>query len=167
MNEKKQKNPIIVILAIIFLAMFIVLPPLFRKMYPKEEDVVEVVNKSHILTCERISVVNNYKISYKVTYNNGKPTKNVVLFDYYTPTEAEKTVADSNVMTAEEELNYFKGIEGVEVAQDGNRFSLTITSATIDNVDVNSGLNDYFKSSSSEQQMFFEEQGYSCSIVEL
>lgn len=168
MNEKKPISPILVILAIIFLAIFIVVPPLFRVMYPVE--VEEPVDTAHILTCTRVSVKNNYLVTNKVTYNNERPVKNVITFDPYIPSDDDIANADPNEFTSSEELSLFSSNEKVTIAEDNGKYTLTLTGevvAAISNSEEPSDIGNYFLSTSSEQRTYLEGIGYSCSVVEL
>lgn len=165
MNEKKPISPILVILAIVFLSVFIVVPPLFRMMYPAE--VEEPMDTAHILTCTRVSIKNNYLVTNKVTYNNDSPTKNVITFDPYVPTDDDMANADANELAASDELAIFSNNGNITVAEEAGKFTLTLTPEVIaaagDAVDVSN----YFLPTSSEQQAYLAGIGYSCSIVEL
>lgn len=167
MKEKKPKSPLIVILAIIFLSIFIVVPPLFRKLYPVEEEVEEVIESSHILSCERISVNDNYKVTYKVTYNNETPLKNVITYEPYTPTADDVASAIPDVKSAEDEMFYFVDFDSIGVVVEESRSIITITDATIKAADEESGIENYFRTNSSEQQTFFEELGGICETIQL
>lgn len=165
MNEKKPISPILVILAIVFLAVFIVVPPLFRVMYPVE--VEEPMDTAHILTCTRVSIKNNYLVTNKVTYNNDSPTKNVVTFDPYVPTDDDMANADVNELAASDELAIFSNNGSITVAEEAGKFTLTLTPEVMATAGDAGDVSNYFLPSSSEQQTYLAGIGYSCSIVEL
>ena len=50
---KKEKSPILVILTIFFLSLFIILPPTFRKLVPKEEK-KKTISKLTVVICNKM-----------------------------------------------------------------------------------------------------------------
>lgn len=161
MKEKKKISPIIVILTIIFLAMFIILPPIFRWLLPADTDNI-VAKKTNILTCERIDLFDKYKITYKITYENDLPVSNVVNFFPYTATVDEIAMIKPTSKTASQELSFFQKIEGLDVVENESKFVVTIKKPMVDVADSSSGLADYFMPNISMQQTFLASQGYNC-----
>ncbi len=167
MKQKEEYSPLVVGAAILFLAMFIALPPLFRVLYPEEVVEDEQVNTSQILNCERISIKNNYKILYRITYENGAPLRNNISFEEYAPSDADKAVAKPDEFGAAEELTLFQGVMKEQITQNGTTYSLTITNDIVKSADPNSGITDYFKGGAGEQQAFLEGLGATCTMIDL
>ena len=78
-TEKAEKSPLVVIATMMFLAMFIIVPPLLRTYMPKEDDGVSVVIVKKSLYCEKIAV--KEKISHSV---DGLWKTNLLVYDMTT-----------------------------------------------------------------------------------
>ena len=167
MQEKQYTSPIIVILGIILLAIPIVCPPLFRVLFPKEEKVPEVVNYSSILTCSRDVVISKYKITYKTTFDNGKATDMSGSFMKTDYPQETIDASDPNMVPVDTEFNYFKGFETIVMNENEGNYTFTLTANELPAEGEDNGLRDYFKGSIKEQQQFYEDRGFSCSLVEL
>lgn len=164
MKEKKEKSPIVVFAAILFLAIFIVLPPVFRLLYPKEQE-VDVVKT--VMVCEKISIKENLKAVSKISYENGVAINNQMTFSKYTPTE-EEIAASGHIelaQTIESEMAFLKTVAGVKKdIKDGN----VIINITLDLVKKNPGqvqLNEYLLNTDLLVSTF-ESNDYSCKTVE-
>lgn len=164
MNNKKEKSPILVVATMIFLAMFIVFPPLFRTYFPKD-DVgsadVDVVKS--VLECEKVSVSENMKVISTITYENDIAISNVMDFSLYVPTE-EDIAADGGTIldsTIQQELEFLKNIPSVDIQTSDNQTIIKLTKQNITNSPQYSELSGYFD----KQDLLiskFESRGYYC-----
>ena len=164
MKEKKEKSPIVVFAAILFLAIFIVLPPVFRLLYPKEQE-VDVVKT--VMVCEKISIKESLKAVSKISYENGNAVNNQMTFSKYTPTEEEiATSGDIELtQTIESEMTFLKTVAGVKKdIKDGD----VVINVTLDLVKKNPDqvqLNEYLLNADLVVSSF-ESNDYSCKTVE-
>lgn len=163
MKEKSPKSPILVLATMIFLAMFIILPPVFRLAFPAEEVVEEKEKVITSLFCERVSISEMKKITTKITYEDGVPVKNVITYIEYTPTEEDKNNDTDNMadMTVAAELLYFKGINGIDILEKASQTVITVTDDNVVNNPQEVELTKYL----SEREVAlanYEAQGYSC-----
>lgn len=170
MEEKKPKSTILVLATMLFLAMFIALPPLFRVMYPKNEESSEIENKkTHILSCETISFAENIKIISKTLYEDDIAIRNTISYTLYTPTPeelAESVDAIAPDMTAAQAITYFKTIEDINVNENSNQTSVVITREIIENNPDKVELTNYLLENDL-QVSYFEGQGFVCSKLEI
>lgn len=191
MTQKKPKSPVLVISAIIFLLIFIILPPVFRVLIPKQDVSVTEVKETFILSCEKNSLEEGYKIMSKLIYEDNSPTKNTISYikNNATGTEnnnleqgngnnsvvEENGTVDSNVSggndailirTVTEEIEFFKAISGIKVNESESYTSVVITSNVVSSNNNNLELTNYFLSED-EQTLFFEERGFTCTKINL
>lgn len=79
-GEKREYSNGLVMIVIFILALFIILPPAFRLLFPAN-DVDEVEQLSYLITCSKnASTTEGYFAESKTYYIKGKPTKNVIEF---------------------------------------------------------------------------------------
>lgn len=162
MKEKKEKSPIVVFATILFLSMFIILPPVFRAMFPKEQP-TEVVKT--FLVCEKISVKEKMKAVSKVTYEDGMAINNKMTFSNYTPTEEELAASGEIELTQtiESEMTYLKTVSGVKKdIKDG----IVVVDITLDLIKKHPDelqLNDYLLDAELVTS-FLESNDYLCKI---
>lgn len=168
MKQKKEKSPILVFMTIAFLAMFIVLPPVFRAVSPKQ--VVTESKKIILLSCEKISAVENYKITSKITYEKSKPVKNVINYLTYVASPGEGEFVGSGdvyVKTAAEEIALFRSFSDIKINENDTSISVTLKTENIENNSSNLELANYLQSNIDQQEMFYMSQGYSCEVLNL
>ncbi len=106
---KKEKNPILVFFCILVLLSFIVLPPLFRRVIPKQ---IEVVNKNKImlLKCTKIDNTNLLMATITSKYINSKIKQTTIKFEKVEPTNGTTTTTGSLKETYDK-LNTINDIE--------------------------------------------------------
>lgn len=165
MKEKKPKSPILVFATMIFLLMFIVLPPLFRSLFPVEE-IVEEVKNDYMLTCIKVSAGENLRIVSKISYVNKVPMTNEIVYMPYAASSDEAIIndVDENILTAAEELALFRKIEGVLIADEDLNVAVSIKKEVIDNNSENLEFANFLLPTALEQQEYYEGQGYSCNL---
>ena len=168
MKEKKPKSPVLVVATIMFLAMFIVLPPLFRAYFPEEEEIIIEEVKKEVLSCDRVSILEKYKINVKLSYEDGVPTKNVITYIVYTPTDAEIAAGDTSTAdkTVAEELAFFKGIEDVSITESASQITVVIEMDDLINNPDKVELENYLKGMDVTISDL-EAQGYTCTKIGL
>lgn len=172
MNKKKEKSPILVIATIIFLLLFIVLPPLFRVLFPKEtvkaeEDVVPNVT-NYILTCEKMLSDENTKVINEIVYKDGAAITNTITYMNYTSDIEQNASLDENVdteKTISEELTYFKTIPGIQVTEDVDKTVVVIPKMVVTNNPENLDLANYLLDVT-KQTSYLEGQGFTCTKVD-
>lgn len=169
MNEKKTWSPFVVLLAILFLAVFIVVPPLFRSLYPKEEENAVPEVKKQLLSCERIAFDEGYKVSNKILYEDAQAIKNTISYLVYTPTAEELSTKDDYAladMTVAEELAFFKETDVVEVNESGAQTVIILTPEIINNSDSKDLLTNYLFPLNAERA-HLEAQGFTCTLLNM
>ena len=165
MKEKKPKSPILVFATMIFLLMFIVLPPLFRSLFPVEE-IVEEVRNDYKLTCIKISASEKLRIVSKISYIDNVAMSNEVVYMPYAASNDEAIIndVDENILTAAEELALFRKIEGILITDENLSTKVLIEKDIIDNNSDNLEFVNFLLPTVDEQQEYYESQGYSCDI---
>lgn len=163
MKEKEPKSPILVVATILFLLMFIVLPPVFRKFFPEEEVVVEEKVVKTSLSCEKVSVSENMKVTTKISYENDVAVKNVMTFIVYTPTEEDIAADDGTVegRICKEEITYLKSLNGVDVQENASQTVISFERKVIDDNPTAIEITNYL-AEISVAISHFEAEGYIC-----
>lgn len=167
MKKKQYPSPIIMVICIILLAIPIVCPPLFRYLYPVDDEIVEVINYSYILNCSRDIYIDNYKVSYKTTYDNGVPTNLIGSFVKTEYSSDEIANANPDMVNFETELNIFKNYENIVINENNGSYNFNLTEELLPPVENDNGIRNYYKSTIEEQEKFYEDNGYVCSRIDL
>lgn len=100
---KKERNPLVVILSIFFLSLFVILPPTFRNLIPREESNIPSngTNRSLVIvSCNKIYEDELYKVVSKSKYVNGKLNSNTITY-----TKLEQTADSNNKTEADQTQN--------------------------------------------------------------
>lgn len=172
MEEIKQKySTFTVVIVIIFLAMFIVLPPLSRVLYPDEnvesnENESTTPTDSGTLVCSRVYEKTNLSITANINFENGQILSNIITFsntDKITSeneidTEAGRdeyrefsTLLNTFSKVSEEELDVTKDLNIVTLNNDSSIDKLE------NKIEIQKHLQDYDKLKS-----FYESNSYVC-----
>lgn len=162
MKDKTPKSPLVVIASIIFLLLFIVLPPLFRIAFPKKEEIVKVQIKKSTLYCERIFISENKKVMFAVSYENNIAVKNKITFLAYTPSEGSVESDKKPKKTVEEMMHFLRDIPGTDYDENISQMVVVITDQTLIDNPMLIELGDYMLDKSSMKKSL-EEEGYLCS----
>ena len=186
-NEKKLKGKkIAAITTIICLAIFNMLPPIFRQVFPKQEETKEVkeTKKNEVLKCSKNVVLEGYSITSSFKYENNKPIKNTIIFkilteeekqslqttesnNQTTTTETEQTSQEAiSTRTVAEEISFFKGILQDDLSQGETTITAIIDQNVITENENNLELANYFMTLK-KQQAYYESQNYSCEVIKL
>ena len=165
MKEKKPISPNIVFATILFLLMFIALPPYFRFMFPKEEVVVDT-SKKYTLVCSKVSVNEKMRIVSKIDYEDHAPVINKITYMPYAADDTDVINKESanKVLSAAEELALFRKVEGILIKDVKLTTVVTIEKANIDANQDNLDLLNFFLPTFEEQMTYYQGQGYSCNV---
>lgn len=165
MKEKAPKSTILVIATMMFLAMFIILPPLLRAYLPKEEEIVKVKIVKHSLYCEKVFATEKKKTTSRISYENDIAVKNVMTIIDYTPTEDETKNKDKDSITAEDEINYLRSVAGAEINENTSQIVVTLTQQNAIDNSMDANLLNYLGATDAEIS-YFEGRGFVCSKIE-
>lgn len=170
-KQKKAKSPLLVIFTIFILAIFIILPPVFRNMFPKKEvpknNNIKV--RKVLLTCTKTMPTEGYEITSKVKYLNGKPDRNTIIYSKNTITQEPNQTPPTPeipVKTVAEELKFFSELQNIEVTEGDTTTTVVLNKDTISSNSNNLDLTNYFLPLGAQQKLY-QEQGYECSRVNL
>ena len=168
---KKEKSPILVISCILFLFLFIILPPVFRKYIPKEEakkdNQIESKQELSILQCSRIFPTDLYQVTAKVKYINGSISTNTITYRKIetVPDDYQEPVEETPLVLMDE-YNYLTNLPNIEKKAEEPNPILVINSNTIKNNDSDENLKLYFQDDITKQEEFYKEKGYTCNTME-
>ena len=186
---KKETNNIVIYVCMIFLLLFIVIPPVLRQFVPREqvEENTEKKDKLVLLTCNKTSDDGLYTINAKSKFNNGEPTTVTIMYqlknsvqedlnDSQEPSvegevpSADATLPEENatqttVAIADPALTVFRGLVDAEVKEDANSFSVIMTKKTLESNSEMKDLNNYFNVLSN-QRKYYESLAFTCTKLE-
>lgn len=167
---KKEKSKVLIIACILVLLLFIILPPVFRRLFPdppKEQTPVTNQNKISILQCNRIFATELYQVSVRVKYLNHNIHSNTMIYHKLeTLPEGYQEVEASTPTAVLEEYNYLSKIEGIEMQREDPNLTLVLTQEAIIMNPEDPTLPTYFQEDMLNQKGFYEQRGYSCIINE-
>ncbi len=174
MKEKKRVDgvAILVYMAMVLLIAIIVAPPLLRTFLPPEVKEVTPVEKVEALICNKQMELNNANVSVRATttYKGDNLFRLILLYsseqDDSTSPETEQPPQDvnTNPFTDIPEIQTLQNIDGVMVDSSLNQVKVDITQDVFLNESDNPDLSVY-NQGIQDQQMMFEDQGYSCQIT--
>lgn len=169
---KKEKSPVLVILTIFFLALFIILPPVFRKLVPKEEKKTPV-SKLTLVICNKTYSNEFYRVNSKTRFNSDGTITNTITYSKINDaqiTQDTEQVQENATNEVEEELTYFKSIPNLDIvdSNDGTNTStiVTINQSEVEDHPTEGKLISYLNDTPESQKKFYQDLGYVCNIVE-
>ena len=167
---KKEKSPVLVILCIFLLSLFVVLPPTFRKLIPK--NLVDTVSQNQqsklvIVSCNRIYQDELYQVNSKTKYVDGTPSSNTITYqkldilpDNFVPSE----IVDQTTVAAY--LTYFKSIPNLQIKENENNIIVNIDNDIISNTLTDEKIKQYLTNNYLLQKKMYESLGYKCNVLE-
>lgn len=169
MKAKKEKSTILVIFTILVLAIFIILPPVFRKFYPKETKTIER-KKIDLLSCAKDMETEGYQITTTTRYEDDELTSARIVYTKGTTEKTnEATTIPNNIVsednTLKKELEIFQAIPEIEIEQTNTKTTITLTKEIIEKNTDNLEISSYVQPILSDQQTYYENQGYICSFM--
>lgn len=171
---KKEKSPIIVILCIVFLSTFIILPPTFRSLIPKNNSKKENNTSSNmpklvVINCNKTYPNELYQVNSKTKFVNNTQV-NVITYQKLDSLPDNYTPAATNGMdtttTAESEIAYFKSLVGIEMEEQEKIVRFTIDNNLIKSNPMDNKLVNYLTSDPDLTRINFENMGYTCNKME-
>jgi len=194
-TSKKGSSNLFVYILMLFLLLFIVIPPVLRAFVPKTKENVLEPKKEKIvlLTCNKTSEDQSYQMSSKTKFLNGEATSVTLTYEKknsnssgegsdITQSEVEGGVQSSpdiegantnsvapnpshSFSNLEAEFEIFRNLGDATVIEDETKFSVTMTPETVASNNSIESLNDYFRLLPN-QKKYYEEAGYVCTKVE-
>lgn len=169
-KEKKKSDYVnsLLVLTICLLFIFIIAPPILRKLMPKQVISENEKNKNAIiLACTGINQTEQYKITSRTKYIDGKIKQNIITYTKLTDTELLGT-ANSNPqisISPSNEISFFQTVSGVNIDNNGKTITVLIHDYTAERNTSNFRFMNYFQELKS-QKSFYESQGYKCQELE-
>lgn len=167
---KKEKSPVLVIFCIFLLSLLVILPPTFRKIFPKEEindSVNQTQQKLIIVNCNIIYPNELYQVNSRTKYVEGNSPINTMTFtkleilpENYTQSAIIPTT------TASDNLLYLKSIPNIQYTENGNITTFTIDNTIISSLSDDQKILGYLSDDYTIQKNTFETLGYTCNILE-
>ena len=168
---KKEKSPVLVIFCIFLLSLFVILPPTFRNLFPKQEKSNTQNNQQQqkivIVNCNKIYPNELYQVNSRTKYiTNSDPvntmsfTKLDVLPENYTP------VTETTPTSVLAELTYLKNISDIQYIENQNITTFTLDNIIISSMPEDTKLSSYLADDYATQKQTYESLGYTCNILE-
>lgn len=161
----KNFHPIRAFVIIFILSLLIILPPLFRVLFPKVEE-IKTKNNDNItlLTCTRDYTAEQTTATVEVRYINSKVNQTKITYSPMIVKEYSVTNTTENDILPSMELSYFQSIQGINITQSDTKTIVTINQDTIDNNPDNQELKEnYFNDKLINQKIYFTNRYYECS----
>ena len=153
---KKEKSTVTVLISIFLLLLLIVLPPLFRALFPNNVKKSTNVNKE--ISVLRCSNSDDYiSVLATVKYIDGNIESNIIKYTI----ENEEAFASAN-SKLKNEYDMFNGIKNINKSVVDK-----VTIFTLDKEvrEEEKNIANYFIQSVSGEKNFYENIGYSCNII--
>lgn len=174
MGKKKEKSTGLVLFTIFVLLLFIVLPPIFRVLFPKVEVDTSIEKTITILNCSRDSSSDGYHINIKSKYIDNKIKSSEIAIspldsvnDDTVLNNNQNVVVDTDVVnyvTATEIVTFFSSLNNVETETNNDSMKFLIDSKLIENNPEQVDLELYFTDLKAEKEYFIN-QGYTCNTI--
>ena len=167
---KKERSPITVLFTIFFLSLFIILPPTFRSLIPKDETpATPEIPKLAIVKCSKVYSQELYQVISKTKYIDGQPVNNIITYekleqlpDGYT----DSTPVGDSSQSVLEELTYYKGIPNLNLTEEGPNTTIIIDKKIINANPTEQFLKERLNASAARQKVFYSDLGYRCNVME-
>lgn len=162
---EKKFHPLRAIIIIVILSLLIILPPLFRLLFPKiEQAVPKNQNKVTSLICKKEYPAEQMTALVEVRYINAKINQTKITYTYNESTRTvENMITQEPITTAKEQMDYFRNIKGISINENPNKTIFIINQDTINQNQDNKELKEnYFNDKKTTQKIFFVNQYYSC-----
>jgi len=157
-NDNKSMT---VLFGMAFLIIMIVLPPLFRVLFPKTVESNEP--KKQILSCERVISNSSYSTYVEVTYINDQLEQSQTT---YTKIDDDAKVnAKEGQLPPEEESQFFTGLNSISITNDDKSAVVILNKDSLGLNNNNETLAKYLQPLT-QQEKFYSELGYNCSVNE-
>lgn len=168
---KKEKSPVVVILCIIFLSLFIILPPTFRKLIPKQSissntNQNDIKPKLIIINCNKIFVNEMYQVNSKTKYVDSVPTNTITYQKITSLPEDYTQTSNDETTTVEEEIAHFKSLVNINEVDQETSTRFVIDSNLVSSNPTDQMLINYLSNSPDSQKLYFESIGYTCNRME-
>lgn len=161
MENKKDNEGLIKLLCylgIFVLLLFIILPPLFRMVFPEEEHQDEEQQKLIMnLTCVKIEDFIDYKIKTTINTNYIEERISNSIFTYEIEYMDDIFGSEDIII---EEYETLKRVNNVDFDEDGNKYTLTIDYVNFDYSNEAALIN--HKMMIGDQLSFYGSQQYEC-----
>lgn len=160
----KNFHPIRAFIIIFILSLLIILPPLFRVLFPKAEETKPKNNNTiRLLTCTKNYAEEQTTTTVEVRYINSKVNQTKIT---YSPIAATKysimNTSESDILPSLE-LSYLQSIQGINITQSDNKTIIIINQNTIDQNPNNQELKEnYFNDKLIDQKIYFTNRYYEC-----
>lgn len=170
MSQKREKSTVLVLFTIFILLVFIILPPIFRGLFPKtvsdeKDDITEVIK---ILYCKVDDYKEGYNISINARYIDGEIKKNIITYKPLTVSDNGNNDSldnNDNFISINKQFELFNSLDSIDIKNNSDgSVVVSIDQDVIDGNDDNLDLANYFMSFEKQKQ-FFTNQGYECSSV--
>lgn len=161
----KKFHPIRAFIIIIILSLLIILPPLFRVLFPKVEKAKPTnTDQITLLTCTRNYAEEQTTESVEVRYINSKVNQTKITYIATPSTEYSVINTIENDLLPSIELSYFQSLEGIIIEQTENQTIVTINQDIIDRNPSNQDLKEnYFNDKLINQKIYFTNRYFECS----
>ena len=165
---KKEKSNFVVYLVMLLLLSFIVVPPLFRKLMPKQivPSTETTIDDIAILNCNKTDSDGVLTASMSIRYRNGVLENNIVKFtknDAGTIQENQTIEQENSTITVLNEYNNFMSFEFLNPVTAENITTVTLTT-DLASQDATNFLSNYLQNID-EQKLYCESIGYTCNIL--
>ena len=174
METKETKfHPVLAFAIMFILLLLIALPPLFRVLFPKIEEIVPAKQDNiKTITCSRNYPTENISEKVEIRYINAKIDQTRITYAPYTPTAEEITEIRTTPTTEEllpsQELAYFQNIQGIQLDKIDTRTLITINQDIISQNSDNTNLKtNYFNNNEIDQKLYFTNRSFECSEEEV
>ncbi len=161
---QKEFHPIRAFIIIFILALLIILPPLFRVLFPKTEEVkAKNNNRITLLTCTRNYAEEQTTTTVEVRYINSKINQTKITFSPMSESQYSVIGIQENDFLPSLELSYLQSIPGIIIEQANNKTIITINQNTINQNTSNQDLKEnYFNDKLINQKIYFTNRYFEC-----
>lgn len=163
-KEKFDYINFLLILAIFLLMSFIIVPPVLRKVLPKNiATPSEKKENITMLSCTGINVDEQYMVNSRVKYVDGITKQNIITYTKLNPDEVSERTKIYPITTTScyNEINYFQGIISRFVNVKDNTTVVKITDYLAERNNSDSLFMRHFQKEG-EQKKYYEALGYQC-----
>ncbi len=156
-------HPLRIYIIIAILLLLIILPPLFRVLFPKATStLIEDLPANTTLTCTKDYPIEDTKETVKIEYKDNKIHKTTLTYTTLEKDDTDITNVDGDILPSIE-ISYFESLNDINIKKEEKKTTITLTKDSIKKNQEDIDLEEnYFNNNKIAQKIYFINRSFTC-----
>lgn len=156
-------HPLRIYIIIAILLLLIILPPLFRVLFPKATStLIKDLPANTTLTCTKDYPIEDTKETVKIEYKDNKIHKTTLTYTTLEKDDTDITNVDSDILPSIE-ISYFESLNDINIKKEEKKTTITLTKDSIKKNQEDIDLEEnYFNNNKIAQRIYFINRSFTC-----